>query len=242
MSWEFSDAVLGADMQTITVASYSASSMTNPMTVPPYNRTPPPGAVVAPNAAACDSRFIVSLDQGGNFETVQGTVVASAPGLSSSAVAITLTEALTSPWAAGSITATVYAPILCQVQYAPTVIPGQNLAFTEAVVTMERVQPGYVQARFFGRKDLVDANFYVDGLYDDDQGVRRAILLGSLTADDGSSGKLAYNEVIRFEVASDRGFDQQLGLELWEANARQPLAIKGVVVDYRPQENSKVNQ
>jgi hypothetical protein len=242
MSWEM-EAVLAADLQTITVSDYTSSSVTNPMTIPPFNRTPPQGSTVAASADDADSRFMLFVEQSGNTIYLQGTVVANTPGSSSSSVTVTTTEPLESPFVAGSLTVTCYAPIMCRIQYAPTVTPGVNTTFAESVVSVERSQPGWLHARYFGRGDYGSALTTGIATYDDDQGVCRAVLMSSVTDDpDGDNGKLLYNSVHRIEVASERAMNQSLGLELWEANAWQPLAFKSVVIDYMPKDNSKVNQ
>jgi hypothetical protein len=245
MSWTV-DGVLGADLQTITVSAYTAFSLTNPTAFPPFNRTPPPGSTTAPSAAETDSRFILFCEQSPYNGYFQGTVAVATPALSSSAMTITATEAFSpssAPFVAGSITVTLYAPILCRLQYAPTVTPGVNTTFSETVVSAERTQPGWLHARYFGRGDIGSALETGIATYDDDQGVCRATLMGSLTSDfNGNDGKIAYNGVHRIEVASERAMNQSLVLELWEANAWQPLAFKAVVVEYTPKDNSKVNQ
>lgn len=242
MSWAMTG-TLDATLQIISVSNYSTYATSNPMTIPPFSRTPPAGAVTATNAADADSRWMVKIEQGGNTSYVQGTVIATTQGSATSPVTVNLSLPLASPYVAGAATVTCYAPILTRLQYAPTATPGQNTNFTEVLATCERVEPGFMLARFFGRKDLSTAVTLPVGAYDDNQGVCRAIEMPSITSDpSGTAGRLAYNSILRFEVPSDRSFDQQIGVEFWECNAWQPLTFKSVVVTYQPVDNTKVIQ
>jgi hypothetical protein len=237
MQWYYA-ATIGSDLTTITISS--AESTVNPTSVPPFTRTPPQGATVAPSAAEADSRWVMFLEQAPYSGYFQCTVSVAVPGVSSSSMTVTVSDALPEQFIAGAAFVTLFSPILCRVQYAPTVVPGQNAAFMENVVTIERSMPGYIVSRYFGRNDVGNADVLPIGSYEEDQGVCRAVDLPELVSGvTGTGGVMAYNQIVRFEVPSDRAANQNLGIELWECNAWQPLAIKAVVIDYRPEENTK---
>ncbi len=232
--------VLSANKLSVAVSAYNAT--VNPGVYPPYNWIPPVGAVDNATNNAATFAWVLEVTQGSITATAQGTVAPTTLGSATSPVTITLATAASS-LTAGSVTVVAYAPIICRVQYAPFAAPGSNAQFGGVLVTAERAQPGWMIGRFFNRRDFGDANIYADGPYTDDAGVSRALIMPSLTSsNNGLGANMAYHDVQRFAVPSERATDQILGVELWEGNAWQPFAIKVVSLDKRPTDNEKIVQ
>lgn len=243
--------VLAADLQTITVASYSA--LGNPGILPPNNWRVPSGqgsVTVGGPYLPISFPWVMQVSQL-NSRLVQGGVVATNENSATSAVTVTLTRPLAaSLFAAGSITLNAYSPILNRLQYAPTFRPGVNSVFGDVLVTIERAQSGPMAVRSFGRSDYANG---IDGIsvgeYRDSCGIARYSTMSNIrTALNGYtepttvSTNLAYDDVQRIPTPSERSTDQQIAIELWEGAAWQPLAIKAVVIDVRETSNGKVKQ
>jgi len=233
-------ATLAADLQTLTISAYSMT--VNPASLPPLRVDPPAGAVDSAGNDAADFWWVFSLTQGSVTAQAFGVAAVTTPSSATSAITITLSQPVTT-LTAGTMTVTGYPPIICRVQYAPFATPGGNARFGDALITVERCQPGYMISRFFGRQDLGDATEQAIGWYGDSYGVSRAKLMPSITAGAFGVGSLiSYNDVVRVPVARERAVGQTLGLELWEGVAWQPLAIKAVTLDKGDKDNAKVTQ
>jgi hypothetical protein len=237
-AYSFGVATLAADLQTLTIAAYDAT--TSAGALPPIVVEPPAGAVSSAGNDSAAFWWVFSCVQGSVTAQAFGTVAVASPSSATSAITITLAEALTTI-AAGSVTVTGYPPVICRVQYAPFASPGGNSGFGDILVTLERCQPGWLVGRFFGRQDLGDAATQPIGWYGDAYGVSRAKLMPSITTSGAGVGSLmSYDDAQRFATPRERAVGQTLGLELWEGVAWQPLAIKAVTVDKGDKENSKV--
>lgn len=237
-AYSFGVATLAADLQTLTIAAYDAT--TSAGALPPIVVEPPAGAVASAGNDSAAFWWVFSCVQGSVTAQAFGTVSVTSPSSATSAITITLAEALTTI-AAGSVTVTGYPPVICRVQYAPFASPGGNSGFGDILVTLERCQPGWLVGRFFGRQDLGDAATHPIGWYGDAYGVSRAKLMPSITTSGAGVGSLmSYDDAQRFATPRERAVGQTLGLELWEGVAWQPLAIKAVTVDKGDKENSKV--
>lgn len=239
-TYSFGTATIASDLLTISVAAYDAE--TNPAELPPRVVDPPAGSVSGDGIDAAAYWWAFSITQGAVTVSVPGTIAVASPSSATSAITITLAQAV-SGITAGSVTVSGYSPIICRVQYAPFAAPGSNASFGDALAVIERCQPGYMIARFFGRQDFGDATDQPVGWYGDAYGVSRARLMASITADDYGLGSLiTYEEVVRFPTPRERAVNQSLGLELVEGVAWQPLAIKSASLDKGDKDNSKVNK
>jgi hypothetical protein len=236
-AYEFSG-TLNAAKTSISVSAYDAT--VNPGEVPPYEWVPPAGAIADASNDLATFAWVAEVTQSAVTLTVQATVAPTVAGSATSPVTISLNTELTD-FVAGSVTVVAYAPIICRVQYAPSAAPGSNAFFGDMLATIERAQPGWLIARFFNRQDYANASVAAVGQYRDTYGVSRALLMPSITAtNNGIGADMAYHDAQRFFVPSERATDQMLGVEIWEGNAWQPLAIKSVSPDRRPTENAKV--
>lgn len=231
---------ISADLQTITATLVLVD---NPGVYAPRIWSPPPGAVTDVNNAAAKFYWALDVTKDATLELAQG-VLSQGNGDASQSITVTLARPLTT-LTAGAVTSLVaYPPIICRVQYAPSVSPGSDAMFGDMLVTVERAQPGWLIARFFNRNDFGDATIPADGDYLDTYGVSRANLMPSITVSNSSGlgGLYNYHDPQRFFVPSERVSDQVLGVELWEGNAWQPFAIKSVSPDKRVKENVKVTR
>lgn len=244
----FSDAkytfegVLAADLQTITVAAYSAAE--NPGVLPPNTWQIPSGSgSVSVGAAFMTSQFPWALIVEDGAAITLGSVVATNETDATSAITIVCNAAI--GVAAGSVTVEAFAPTLNRLQYAPSVRPGENSQFGDVLVTLERSQPGPFGVRFFNRRDL-GLGFYTGvGAFSDDYGVARVATMlsnGRPVFGGTSSVYVGYDDEQRIPTPSERATDQQVAIEIWEGAAWQPLAIKAVTVEVRELGTGKPKQ
>jgi len=247
-SYTFSGS-LTADGLTINVAQYDATS--NPGTVPPYHWVAPRGEVTNIAAGSATFAWVFEVTQGGTTRICQGDLSVTTVGSATSALTMTLAASITQFDAGANVTVVGHAPIISRILYSPTVVPGTNNNFGDILITMERCQPGWVVGRFFGRTDFGNANELATGYYFDDKGITRALLMGQTAAagisssaplTNGLSRRFRYEDVQRFVVPSERASGQTLSFEWWEGNAWQPLSVKAVTIDNRPNDNSKVTR
>ena len=230
-------------LQSLSFQFYNATN-SNPGPMAPKIWSPPSGLIADVNNAAASFLWSFEVTQGASSAVVQGVVSSYTGSDPLEVISATLITPLTG-FSVGALTTCIaYPPIICRVQYAPSVSPGSDAMFGDMLVTVERAQPGWLIARFFNRNDFGDATIPADGDYLDTYGVSRANLMPSITVSNSSGlgGLYNYHDPQRFFVPSERVSDQVLGVELWEGNAWQPFAIKSVSPDKRVKDNAKVTR
>ena len=234
-------AVVDSGLRSISF-QFGGGGLSNPGAYAPKVWIPPTGAISDVNNAAAAFLWAFDVTQGSITATVQGVVSSYTGTNANQIISATLVSSLTG-FSVGALTTCIaYPPIICRVQYAPSVSPGSDAMFGDLLVTVERAQPGWLIARFFNRNDFGDSTVPADGDYLDTYGVSRANLMQSITVSNSSGlgGLYTYHDPQRFFVPSERTSDQVLGVELWEGNAWQPFAIKSVSPDKRVKDTAKV--
>lgn len=236
-TYSFSGTLL-SDLQTISISSYDNSQNTG--FLPPKIWSVPAGSGASINNSGFP--WVIQITSGSVTATSPGFLSVDIPGLPTSPVTIT-TSSVISGISSGSVTVKAFSPIITRIQYAPSIAPGSNVNFGDLVLTVERSQPGPLVARFFNRLDYGSASITAVGAFTDNYGVARMAMMPSITtADGGISSLISYSDVQRIPTPSERSFDQQLIVEIWEGAAWQPLAIKSCVVEERVLNNGKIKQ